>query len=426
MGCPALPTVAKRPSAEAGRARAPGFLGTPARDGFGFLPPPTAPRYVHACHREENHLLLWPKGTTPKAGGEHALRVAARCNSWRHGGECQRRRAKQDFARVARAFDPRARPNVERDGAWLGRWCSSRRSAAIPPWRGRDLVFMVLTIDRNGTMGGERYASRDDAFRALADNWTRLRQRIDYWLVRCRCSVAERRERFGTGRRKCKPGKCPHRLADRGIGSRWVMVVEQHKSGWPHANVMAVCPQLATRARKDYRRRKQAGQTHRRSMLVDGDLRSHVVASGFGAVSSVEAVKSLDALSGYFVGLTDDPLDIDPTAGELAKMLQVPTEAPHGFRRLRCGVGFLPPRWKRGTHTGALVSAITHEILASPAMPGLVLDVERGVLYAEDDPALCPVVKAPRRRYVLKVRGPPVLERIDGRERPRERAAWVA
>jgi hypothetical protein len=151
------------------------------------------------------------------------------------------------------------------------------------------------------------------------------------------------------------------------------MVVEQHRSGWPHLNVLAVCPALARDRREHYRRRRECGGTKRQAILVDSsgaiDLARHVVGAGFGIQSSCEAAQSHEKLASYFAGLSDEPLgatskrgdmQIDPgyvdgAAAEISKLIQTPTAAPSGFRRLRSGVGFLPKRLKRQGWTGVLV-----------------------------------------------------------------------
>jgi hypothetical protein len=72
-------------------------------------------------------------------------------------------------------------------------------------------------------------------------------------------------------------------------------------------------------------------------------------------------------LAGYFAGLSDEALDLGEdgdeykarVAAEVSKIIQTPTAAPPGFRRLRSGVRFLPPRVRAGggTMTGVMVNA---------------------------------------------------------------------
>lgn len=323
--------------------------------GWGQRPDPRAPRYVHGCHREECSLLLWRPGELARAEhgrGHAAVRVPARCGSWRHGGPCRRKRAAVDFARIR---------------------------AALEPYQARDLVFFVLTLDREGSSGGRPYASREEAYRALSGAWRDFRRRLDRRYVRL--------PEIGAG-----------------IGRRWVCVVEQHRSGWPHLNVVCVSPELARRARARERWARETGRTRRQGQLIGPELREHALAAGFGEQSTLEAVRNREALAGYFVKLGGDldaergdwgiPEEDRPAVArmvaETAKMLQVPTAAPRGFRRLRSGPGFLPPRWKRSGWTGVLVDLFGRLIGRSkakrrgelpPHLRGVTVDAHRDVVW---------------------------------------------
>jgi hypothetical protein len=85
---------------------------------------------------------------------------------------------------------------------------------------------------------------------------------------------------------------------------------------------------------------------------VGGALAAPLAAAGWGRQSSAEAARSVDAVCGYAVKLAGLH---DASAGELAKITQVPTNAPERFRRLRAGKGFLPPRKHDEAVTGCLM-----------------------------------------------------------------------
>jgi hypothetical protein len=132
----------------------------------------------------------------------------------------------------------------------------------------------------------------------------------------------------------------------------WIAVVEAHRSGWPHVNFMLYAPELAAALRTERLRRLDDGATEREATLLGGELREHAEACSWGRQSTAEAVKDTSALAGYIVKLAGKH---DASAGELAKITQAPTNAPQRFRRLRSAKGFLPPRRKDPSVTGALV-----------------------------------------------------------------------
>jgi hypothetical protein len=205
---------------------------------------------------------------------------------------------------------------------------------ALDPWPAEALSFWVLTLDRNGTFGGTPWQSSSDAYKELSALSRRLLKRLNRMIDRM--------------------------CGDR-IGSRWMSVIEAHRSGWPHANVVLVSRTLARIVEEAQRERLAAGCTDRESMLVTGEIAAHVVGAGWGPQSTAEPIRSRDAVAGYLVKLAGE-LDEDGTsesrgklAGEVVKISQVPLSAPLNFRRLRSGRGFLPPR-RKGTKTGCMVS----------------------------------------------------------------------
>jgi len=324
--------------------------GPAASPGYGGRPNKHAPKSCHCCHREEFKFLLWKDADVYGKGPQQARVAPARCNSWRHPGPCAERAAARDFRRVVDAFE------------------------AVDV---RDLVFLVLTVPR-AEHGG--FSTRNDAFRGLCAAWKRLKGRLEYHLRR--------------------QGLDP-------IGSRYVMVVEQHHNGWPHANVVLCSRDLADAVRRRQMRRLKAGKTQRQSELVGGetsidwgqraiDLLDHVVASGFGRVSTAAVPRPkvsnvVEALAGYLTKLGaqdghefDFWGDLKSISSEATKMLQVPTRAPQNFRRFRSGRGFVKPISRWASEWRAVMVSVDGHVV-SGATRDVAIDVAAGVIYPAHD-----------------------------------------
>lgn len=268
------------------------------------------PKYVRKCPNSEwqkavpYQLLLWPAGDPSKAS-----LVEAKCRSWRCKGECRRHNGKVTWARVVEA--------LERHDE-------------------QDVLFAVLTIDRNGYYSGRSWPDSTTAYRELSSMGNKWMKRIN---------------------RMCE------RLGVEAIQSRWVGVVEQHRSGWPHINLIIVCPGLAALVRKQQAELdSHSGEyTPLERALVRGEVMRHAEAAGWGRRSTLEVARSRGAVAGYMVklcGLHDEPgteaTRSAAVTGEVVKLSQIPMAAPKGFRRLRSGVRFLPTR-RRSEFTGALL-----------------------------------------------------------------------
>jgi hypothetical protein len=195
---------------------------------------------------------------------------------------------------------------------------------ALPP---DGNVFMVLTLDQNGTYSEKRWANADEANAALSKQSRNFVKRL---------------------RRYClQRGWSDFR-------NRWVATVEAHRSGWPHMNYIIHCPELAAELAADYAQRVKR-TSHRGATLLEGDLLTMAMATGWGVQSTAERGRDADALVGYITKLAGRA---DATVGELAKLSQAPVAARKGFRRLRAGVGFLPPKRKNPDYTGTLIRRI--------------------------------------------------------------------
>lgn len=186
-------------------------------------------------------------------------------------------------------------------------------------------VFLVLTLDQNGVYSDRKWANPDEANAALSKQSRNFLKRL---------------RRYATQR-----GWVDFR-------SQWVAVVESHRTGWPHMNFVIHCPELARELDASYERRRAAGATHRNATLLEGDVLEIAMATGWGAQSIGERGRSADALASYIAKIAGNA---DATMGELAKLSQSPVTARQGFRRLRSGVGFLPPKRKNDAYTGTLI-----------------------------------------------------------------------
>lgn len=240
----------------------------------------------------------------------------------------------------------------------------ARIKQATGPLPADGWCFLVLTLDRDGYYSGERWSDVNEAYRALGSMTRATLKKIGAtWGPETRL---EGKKRPRTVRK---------------LGNRWVAVVEAHRSGWPHVNLLVWCPALAAqlRAERDARLNDpeiadavgeaqaawRAGQQPsnvvrelaRKAVVLGGSLRELAEESGWGRQSTAEAARSSEAIAGYVVKLAGYH---DASAGELAKITQAPLNAPERFRRLRSGKGFLPPRHHDPAITGCLLRRRAH------------------------------------------------------------------
>lgn len=188
-------------------------------------------------------------------------------------------------------------------------------------------LFAVLTLDREGTFSGEkRWKDSTEAYRALS---------------RMTAKFFERLRRYMKQR-----GMNP-------LGREWVCVVEAHRSGWPHVNILMHSPELAAHVDEE---QKHYAETWLKAgfsasqfppALLDCARKSH-----WGTRATIERVRSQEAVLNYIAKLSGEAGQV---MGELAKLTQLPMNAPQRFRRLRSGKGFLPPRRKSADVTGSIM-----------------------------------------------------------------------
>lgn len=315
------------------------------------------PKSVQSCfNMSGRHTLgfyVWPRAGLV----EKVTRGAYFCGSWRcesgeHGAasECQRRAAAVMFARIKQAVE---RPSYRPDG-----------------W-----VYFVLTIDRHGTLSGDAWKNEETAYRELGKMTTRFLEAV-------------RRDQKRRGERRLK--------------NEWAMVIEAHRSGWPHANLMVYAPELAAELERERCALASEGADERTARLVRGRMRALVVNAGWGTISTAEQVRSRDALAGYLVKLAGT---FDRSVAEVAKLTQVPLNAPMRFRRLRSGKGFLPPKHKSEKSTGTMVVRVYSSQHGPHVVPVQKLRPELAPISA----ACCELEE---RLWIEENRGGPPRERI--------------
>ena len=289
------------------------------------------PRHVRACVSSPERAERWFAHTWHRGTPEVQVRIPYCCNSWRCA-VCRRYEASVTFARMKQATD------------WLdpSGWC-----------------FLVLTLDREAYYGGRRWRDVTEAYRELGRLTAATLKRIGAtWGPDSRLEGKKRKRTV------------------RKLGNRWVAVVEAHRSGWPHVNLLVWCPELAAELRRESEERlsdpeladavqlardawkrgvevtREIRERARKATLAGGVLCRLLVESGWGRQSTAEAARSPDSVSGYMMKLAGQH---DASVGELAKITQAPMNAPERFRRLRSGKGFLPPRYNNPNVTGCLV-----------------------------------------------------------------------
>lgn len=264
------------------------------------------PSYIQACQMKAWTLTTWRKDEQAVAvRGQKWRHLPYRCKSWRHAGPCARQRAFEDIERIDTAI--KARPT--------------------------DWVYIVLTFDRRA-FGGDK----TQAFKGISACWGALRKRMA--------------RAFGS----------------EGDPIEHVQIIERHRDGWPHVNLLIRNRKLAALC-------AGGGWKRIRSRWLERNAK----ACGFGMRTYLDVVRDHDAMSTYIVKL----------AGEMGKSCQVPLDAPSHFRRLRSSPGLLPSRPKNPEITGKLTRREVEEVEALglsplPAFRGVPREVDRSEAGAED------------------------------------------
>lgn len=222
---------------------------------------------------------------------------------------------------------------------------------------------MVLGLARATSPDGP-HASTLTRWGNVAHTWAALSPRqarlMKRWARQC-CREHGCEGRVWTGKRwalRCL-GHCkPYQLR-----GQYCAVVEQHKphgpdgERWPHLNLVLHWPWLARRVSRAPTRLIPRGGTRPPGRVLGRcRLLDDIVAAGWGYQACAELVLDGRAIAGYLV---KHARACERTAGEVSKLSQIPYAAPQGFRRIRSGRGFLPPRLKSDA-TGVLVRRDEH------------------------------------------------------------------
>lgn len=343
------------------------------------------PKHVRHCY--ETGARDWWIYVWKKENPAVKTRIPYQCQSWRCP-TCQRHESHVLFARIKEAF------------------------AGLDP---RGFCFLVMTLDREGYYSGKPWADAATAFAQLSTMSRNFLKRLWRWVA-----VEYGEETWRTTptgkRRRAWVYHDQHPEHRARYTSRWVSTVEAHRSGWPHLNVIIHCPELADRLRAQEAQLADEGQHRLDRRLLQGELAGHAQDVGWGVMCTAEAARDAERAAGYAVKVAGKA---EATAGEIAKLTQLPHEAPWRFRRLRSGRGFLPPRRKNPEVTGTLVRRIlqpdgTFNVLPLHRPPAESLDQVVSVCYSEEH--LCDEEHAAkhwnqtigRRVPALRVCAPPV------------------
>lgn len=288
-----------RPADAQPRQRPKRLAGVPA--------PAVVPNHVRHCHAGTGARDWWIY-TWRIDNPEDRIRVPYSCNSWRCAA-CAPHEAAVLFRRLTDACKP------------------------LDP---KGFVFLVLTLDQRGyydkdTSGWRKFRDVKEAYRELGKQSQSFLYRVRRWMKRNGMRV---------------------------LTNEWFAVVEAHRSGWPHMNLVIYSPELAEYLERQQKEQLGKGATEREAILLRGELRDAAVGAGWGRQSTAERARSREALAGYVTKLAGFS---DATAGEVAKITQAPTAAPPKFRRLRSGKGFLPAR--QGTAEGWTGALIRRQVL---------------------------------------------------------------
>jgi len=254
-------------------------------------------RYVDDCRHDRGTLAYWKRESPDQ------LHLApARCGSWRHkNSPCALAWGRQAFVRIKQAMER----------------------------RGEGWVYLVLgfRLTPNGSPSFNP-SSPEDAYRAMKDMGEKFRRLL--------------KRRYAQVRRDGKYVQVQP--------FEYIEVVERHKSGYPHNNMLVWCPPL-------YELCKDGGWKEEQLRV-----RGLQVESGYGEHVSIEPVRNVNALASYFSKLVSH--DVGAAAGEFSKSYQVPDNAPVHFRRLRASRGTLPsPAESSGEWTGTLVTQSVDDVV---------------------------------------------------------------
>lgn len=257
------------------------------------------PRHVERCWNNgcrSDYLYTFDKRAPAKK-----TRVRFRCGSWRchgNGGECARFSRHQLYARVLEA--------IKRD--------------KLKP---RGFVFMVLTVDQKG------WESAEDAFKDISRMHREFFAKLRTWMKR--------------------QGMRP-------IGREWMATVEVHRNGFPHLNILVWSPELAAyiereQAREAERLAEQNKEYDIPKTLFPPEILALARRAHWNVRCTAERARNYRQVVNYAAGVAGDAGRV---ISEIAKLTQLPMNAPQRFRRVRTGKSWLPPKRRDPNRTGGI------------------------------------------------------------------------
>jgi len=254
------------------------------------------PAYIHACFNNPKRTRTYWVYTWKPGDPSSKKRIPYQCGSWKCV-HCQPHAGHVLFARLQEAW------------------------ATLDPI---GTVFVVLTLDPEW----HREARHD-----LAGVYREFSKRQNRWMKRLRRYLIDR---YGVD-----------------MGNRWASVTECHRTGVPHVNIAIHHRAWALDLRREQQAARAAGLTEFQAIQAEPELLRHAEECGFGWRCTIEANRddNVEAITGYLV---KGVKRADKMHGEIAKLSQLPVMAPKNFRRLRAGVGFVPPKHK-GDCTGTII-----------------------------------------------------------------------
>jgi hypothetical protein len=248
--------------------------------------------------------------------------VPYRCKSWRHPGECREYARHLLFARTMAGLEK----------------------------LGKDtLMLMVLTLPKGS------HKTNEEAFKAIGPMWSAVAERLKrkwgehlgYRTVKRKYKTRHGEVREGTEQREVKRSL------------PYVATVEVHASGVPHMNIVLSSEQLRNDLGRfafvERTKGRDAGKRFRSPVTPEGratvrELKSMVMAAGFGFMVTVSPVESLEKVANYVTKTASSGggAILGMSAGEILKSTQLPTNAPPHTRRTRTSRWALPKEISSG------------------------------------------------------------------------------
>lgn len=230
---------------------------------------------------------------------------------------------------------------------WKGKQDFVRIKRAIEKL-GNNWVYVVLTFDREKDLY--------DAYRGIVFAWDKLRKRLmrEYGPI------------------------------------QYITLIEQHKDGYPHINILIHNEKLFEACNAEYEVTPLKECFRENSLPETGPAAIYgwrwekvrwwdnaVTGSGFGPIFWLEPMRSSEAISAYFVKLTGE------MAGQMSSELiknesqsQNPVVAPKHFRRLRASQGLLDPIEKDEDLTGELLNISIEEAVKEGLEDGIIEEAD--------------------------------------------------